>query len=223
MKSIKNIIVVLVALIATSVSAQEYNDLDDSVNEQISIRVRQDVNLFTDFLSLMVDKTQSAANRNSVKEDALKLFIGGGKEYYDDVLDVSGEHVIDRVRHDAVRMEVTSLKSTAPKKYPMATYLSNLVNLANRQIYRSVSIESTNWHEMKVSRIRKISENHYVCDVYFEQVFISRGRENKVIYTDTTRKRVACYIEIAHRDTGDEFIILLGDISAMETHPNTNY
>lgn len=220
MKTIKYNIVVLVALIATSVSAQDYVDLDDSANEQISIRVRQEVNQFTDFLSLMVDKTQSAENRDSIREDALKLFIGEGKEYYEDVYDVSGKYVIKRVRHNPAWMEVTSLKQTAPKRYPMATYLTNLKNLANRQVYRSVSIESTNWHEMKVSRISKVSENHYVCDVYFEQVFISRGRENKLIYTDKTRKRVTCYIEIAHYDTGDEYIIKLGDISAMETSPN---
>lgn len=200
-------------------SAQSYNDLDESVNEQIADAAKQQVAQFTDCLSFIVDKEQTAENRSEFREDALKLFIGQGEAYDDNVLDKDG-NVIDKRPHDPVTMEVTSLRNTKPRKNPMAKYLTNLVNLANNKTYRSVSIISNKWHDMKVSQIRKIGQDQYVCDVYFEQVFISRNGELKVIYTDKTTKRVTVYIKILHTDYGDEFVILLGDIQATETKKN---
>jgi hypothetical protein len=196
-------------------SAQVYNDL----SEQIADAAKQQVAQFTDCLSFIVDKEQTAKNRNEFREDALKLFIGQGKVYYDNVLDKDG-NIIDKRPHKPVTMEVTSLRNPKPKKKTVAEYLLNLVNLANQKTYRSVSITSTQWHDMKVSQVRKIAEDQYVCDVYFEQIFESRGLENRLIYTDKTTKRVTVYIKILHTDYGDEFVILLGDIQATETKKN---
>lgn len=197
------------------VSAQTYNDL----SEQIADAAKQQVAQFTDCLSFIVDKKQTPKNRNGFREDALKLFIGQGNAYYDNVLDKDG-NVIDKRPHKPVTMEVTSLRNTVPRKKTMAEYLTNLVSLANRKTYTSVSITSTKWHDMKVSQIRKIGQDQYVCDVYFEQVFESRGSENILIYTDKTTKRVTVHIKILHTDFGDEYVILLGDIQATETKKN---
>lgn len=213
-------IMTILFLMVSSTFAQNCIELDEAANEQISIRVRQEVNLFTNCLSFIVDKTQTLENRDTFKEDALNLFIGKGLPYYDYVLDNEG-NVIRRIQRAAVTMEVTSLRNSKPRKKPMADYLTNLVNLANQQIYRSVSIESTNWHDMKVSKLQKIGENRYVCDVYFEQIYISRGNENRLLYTDKTIKRVTCFIEILHLDTGDEYVIALGDVTAVETKRNS--
>lgn len=201
------------------VSAQVYNDLSESVNKQIADAAKQQVAQFTDCLSFIVDKEQKPENRDGFREDALKLFIGQGKAYDDNVLDKDG-NVIDKRPHEPVTMEVTSLRNPKPRKRPMAEYLSNLVELANNKTYRSVSITSTQWHDMKVSQIRKIGQDQYVCVVYFEQVFESRGSELKIIYTDKTTKRVTVHIKILHTDYGDEFVILLGDIQATETKKN---
>lgn len=214
------IMTILSLMVSSAAFAQDCIELDEAANEQISIRVREEVNLFTNCLSFIVDKTQTCENRETFKEDALNLFIGKGLPYYDDVLDTEG-NVIRRIQRAAVTMEVTSLRNPKPRKKTMADYLTNLVNLANLKIYRSVSIESTNWHDMKVSKLQKIDENHYVCDVYFEQIYISRGNENRILYTDKTTKRVTCFIEILHLDTGDEYAILLGDVTAEETKRNS--
>lgn len=216
MKVIKYYIFLALMLLGfMPLSAQVYNDL----SEQIADAAKQQVAQFTDCLSFIVDKGQKPENRNEFREDALKLFIGQGKTYYDNVLDKEG-NVIDKRPHDPVTMEVTSLRNPKPRKKSVAEYLLNLVNLANQKTYRSVSIMSTQWHDMKVSQVRKIAEDQYVCDVYFEQIFESRGLENKLIYTDKTTKRVTVFIKILHTDYGDEFVILLGDIQATETKKN---
>ena len=216
MKKIKYCFILALLLLGfIPVSAQTYNDL----SEQIADAAKQQVAQFTDCLSFIVDKKQTEENRNVFREDALKLFIGQGKAYYDNVLDKDG-NVIDKRPHKPVTMEVTSLRNPKPRKKTVAEYLSNLVNLANKKTYRSVSIMSTQWHDMKVSQVRKIAEDQYVCDVYFEQIFESRGLENKLIYTDKTTKRVTVFITISHTDYGDEYVILLGDIKATETKKN---
>ena len=220
----------LIILFPSVTIAQEYyypvhNELDDATYKKIARRVTQDVNQFTDYLSLIVTKPRDKYNldewkelaekRKDWKKDALKLFVGRGEIYYSYVLDEFG-NPIDTIRHDPVNMQVTSLRDKKPRNLLLKDYLTNLVNQANKRNSIYVTIQTTKWQNMKVSDIRKLEDGHYVVDVYFEQVYV-RENGDRLIYADKTTKRVTCYIELIETDLGTEFIVRLGDIQATDT------
>ena len=206
-------------------SNQVYNDLDDATYKKISKRARQEVNQFTDYLSLIVTKPRNtydvnewkelAVKRKDWKRDALKLFVGRGEIYYTYVLD-DYDNPIDTIKHDPVNMQVTSLRNKKPRNLFLKDYLTNLIDQANKRNSIHVTIQTTKWQSMKASEIRKLEDGHYVLDVYFEQVYI-RDIGDRLIYADKTTKRVTCYIEIIETDLGTEFIVRLGDIQATDT------
>lgn len=67
------------------------------------------------------------------------------------------------------------------------------------------------------SDLQKIDDNKYVCTAYFEQVFVGY-REGHPVYKDRTRKKVKVYILAEETIDGQEFIVLLGDVTALETN-----
>lgn len=208
------------SLVCTIVFAQDYshevyNELDDATYKKISRRARQEVNLFTDYLSNIVIKSVKPNYRRDKMNDALKLFVGKGEVYYTYVLDVNG-NPIDTIKHDPVKMQVTSLRDKAPRNLILKEYLCKLVEQANKKNSISVTIKTTKWQNMKASEIRKLEDGKYVLDVYFEQTYIRSTRE-RLIYADKTTKRVTCYIDIIETDLGTEFIVRLGDIEATDT------
>lgn len=200
---------------AQEYSKEVYNELDDATYKKISRRARQEVNLFTDYLSNIVIKTETPKYRSDKMNDALKLFVGKGEVYYTYVLDVN-DNPIDTIKHAPVKMQVTSLRDKAPRNLTLKKYLSNLVEQANKKNSISVTIKTTKWQSMKASEIRKLEDGRYVLDVYFEQTYIRQTRE-RLIYADRTTKRVTCYIDIIETDLGIEFIVRLGDIEATDT------
>lgn len=213
---IKAYIVIVIALFAYShVNGQVYNDLDEKTNKLIAQRAQEEVGQFTQYLQDIADKSISLKSRYKYKDIALTLFVGGGNEYYDEILD-DDNHVIDKKWHEPVKMWITSVNSSRKTKRYMKDYLKALAELK----YKSVTISSTEWHDMKVSSIQKIGEGKYVCTVYFEQVFVGRGGDNQILYQDKTRKRVTCFVEVVRTDDGIEILVLLGDVEAGKTTKN---
>lgn len=213
MKTIKVLsIIVLAFCVCTSSKSQTYNDLDERTQKLISLRAQEEVGQFTQYLQDIANKKLPITDRYKYKDIALTLFIGGGKDYYEDILDIEGNK-IDEVRKPAVTMEVTSLRRNTKTKRQMAKYLQGLADIK----YREVTIQTTEWHDMRVSEIRKTAEGKYECVVYFEQVFISKGPDNTPGYIDRTKKRVTCYIDVVRTDDGLEILVQLGDVEATET------
>lgn len=213
MKTIKVLtIMVLAVFVTTNAMSQTYNDLDERTQKLIKLRAQEEVGLFTDYLKSIADKKLSIVDRYKYKDIALTLFVGGGVDYYEDILDDNGQ-TIDIILRKAVTMEVTSLYRKTKAKRKMAEYLKGLADIK----YREVTIQTTEWHDMRVSEIRKTAEGKYECVVYFEQVFISKGLEHKPGYIDKTKKRVICYVDVVHTDDGLEILVQLGDVEAIET------
>ena len=192
--------------------AQTYNDLDERTQKLIALRAREEVGQFTQYLQDIANKKLPITDRYKYKDIALTLFVGGGKDYYEAILDDDGSK-IDEVRKPAVTMEVTSLRKNTKTKRKMAKYLKGLADI----IYKEVTIQTTAWHDMRVSEIPKTADGKYECVVYFEQVFISRGKDNTPGYIDRTKKRVTCYIDVVRTDDGLEILVQLGDVEATET------
>lgn len=213
MKTLKVLAAFVLAFYAiTNVKAQNYNDLDERTQKLIALRAQEEVGQFTQYLQDIANKKLPITDRYKYKDIALTLFVGGGKDYYEDILDIDGNK-IDQVRKPAVTMEVTSLRRNTKTKRQMAKYLQGLADIK----YREVTIQTTEWHDMRVSEIRKTAEGKYECVVYFEQVFISKGPDNTPGYIDRTKKRVTCYIDVVRTDDGLEILVQLGDVEATET------
>lgn len=195
------------------VNAQVYNNLDERTNKIIAERAREEVGQFTNYLTDIVDKTIERKTRLYYKDVALKLFVGEGKTWVEEILNSEGTRVVDRINRKAVTMGVTSLRNPKPRKKAMADYLLDLAEIR----YNAVTIQTTNWHDMRVSEVRKIGDGKYECTVYFEQVFTSKGKDNIPGYSDRTKKKVTCYIDLVQTDDGPEILVQLGDVTAYET------
>lgn len=173
----------------------------NSVEEQIKRRAAERVAQMNDYISFMADKSNDLETRQYNKKQALNLFAGRGYDYEE-----------NGIHKEGVRMEVTSVNNTRPRAKLMRVYFNGLVNLT----YQKVSIQSTEVSSIKVSSLQKVDNNLYVCTCYFDQVFIGY-RDGIPIYKDITRKKVKCYVEVQDAEDGLEYVVLLGDVHAIDT------
>lgn len=171
-------------------------------DEMLQRRCAEKVKQMCDYIELMANPKLKANNRLYYRSTALKLFIGQGDAYEED----------GRMR-DGVMMEVTSVNRKNPYSYLIKTYFSNLIN---RLKYSKVVMQTTDVSAMKVSELQPISDDTYVCTVYFEQSFCGY-RDGRPVYKDITRKRVKCYVKVDQTEDGDEYIVMLGDVTATDT------
>ena len=173
----------------------------NSVEEQINRRAAERVAQMNDYISFMADKSNDLETRQYNKKQALNLFAGRGYDYEE-----------NGIHKEGVRMEVTSVNNTRPRAKLMRVYFNGLVNLT----YQKVSIQSTEVSSIKVSNLQKVDNNLYVCTCYFDQVFIGY-RDGIPVYKDITRKKVKCYVEVQDAEDGLEYVVLLGDVHAIDT------
>ena len=173
----------------------------NSVEEQIKRRAAERVAQMNDYISFMADKSNDLETRQYNKKQALNLFAGRGYDYEE-----------NGIHKEGVRMEVTSVNNTRPRAKLMRVYFNGLVNLT----YQKVSIQSTEVSSIKVSNLQKVDNNLYVCTCYFDQVFIGY-RDGIPVYKDITRKKVKCYVEVQDAEDGLEYVVLLGDVYAIDT------
>lgn len=173
-----------------------------NADQVLKRRCAEKVGQMCDYIELMANPKKKATNRTAYRKAALNLFIGGGKEYVED----------GRTRK-GVMMEVTSVNRKNPYSYLVSQYFSNLISRLN---YSAVVVKTTDVAAMKVSELQAIDDDTYVCTVYFEQSFCGY-RDGRPVYRDITRKRVKCYVKREQTEDGDEFIVLLGDVTATDT------
>lgn len=173
-----------------------------SADEMLKRRCAEKVKQMCDYIEYMANPKQKVNNRRYYRKAALNLFVGRGESYEED----------GRIR-DGVTMEVTSVNMKTPKSYLMKQYFSNLIN---RLRYSEVVMQTTDVSAMKISELQPISEDTYVCTVYFEQSFCGY-RDGRPVYKDITRKRVKCYVKVEQTEDGAEYIVMLGDVTATDT------
>lgn len=200
MTNLKHLICLMLLLIGASAYAQN----DAGISELMKQRVQQKVAQMNDNISFMADKSKDLNTRNYYRGKALNLFIGKGEPFEEEGIHKTG-----------VKMETTSVYRVKPTRRLMKDYFTGLINLR----YSKVDIQSTKVHEIEVSDIEKTDDNKYVCTAYFEQVYAGY-RDGRPIYKDRTRKKVNVYIMVEETIDGEEFIILLGDVTALETSRN---
>lgn len=185
---------IIVILIAVSASAQDKQDM-------LRRRAAQKVGQMCDYIEFMANPQNQLATRKYYRLMALNLFINRGESYEED----------GRTKKGAM-MEVTSVNKKTPKHSLVKDYFTGLMNLR----YEKVTISTTEVSDIRVSSLRRVGENEYVCTCYFEQVFCGY-RDGRPIYRDITRKRVKCYVFVEQTEDGEEYIVMLGDVTAIGT------
>ncbi|MCD8309712.1 MAG: hypothetical protein LUB83_00635 [Prevotellaceae bacterium] len=199
MKTIRKIAVLALLLCLGGPVMAQATDQDYMLGRRAAEKVAQ----MNDYISFMANKKKSQDNRMYYRRKALNLFMGKGDSYEENGVTKAG-----------VQMEVTSkYRSSVSHKY-MRTYFTNLVN--GLTAYDDVQISSTEIANIKVSNLRQVGDNLYVCTCEYSQAFAGY-RDGRIIYKDITTKRIKCYVKTEDTEDGVEYIILLGDVYAIDT------
>ena len=203
MKAQNKLIIIFLAMICivSSVNAQTV-----SQEEMIKRRAAEKVAQMNDYISFMASKKKSTEDRKYYKTKALNLFMGKGNSYEE-----------EGVKKEGVTMETTSINRKSIKTVNlslMRDYYDRIIRLK----YSDVKITSTEIADIKVSNLQQIDDNLYVCTCQYDQAFVGY-RDGKPAYKDITTKRIKCYVYAEDTEDGFEFVILLGDVTALETKP----
>lgn len=182
-----------------------------NVEDLIAKRAQQKVKQMTNYVEYMANKDESLEDRKEYRTLALNLFIGHGEPY-----------TLNDATRKGVYMQITSKYRKKPTERLMKDYFTGLINMR----YNKVVIESTDVKDIKVSELRKVGENEFECTCTFVQAFCGY-RDERPVYKDITKKRVTCHIfgeetvkVMANGEikTSYEYIVLLGDVEALETN-----
>lgn len=179
--------------------------------ESLQIRVKNKVDEYQFYLAQLANKRSTSNEvKNNAYNLAIKLFVGECENY-----EIFDPDLGRSVTKPAVRMETSSKYRSSKSRTLMKRYLNNL---RNNQIYDQIEI--TDADIVRVDNIYKVGD-HYECMAYFCQKYIGY-RDNRIIYSDITTKKVRVYIqaiEIPKSDGSIETIwnALLGDIYVIST------
>lgn len=204
---IRALLLCAVVLISTNVSPQ-----DEDKYESLKQRAKEKVKMLNDYISFLADPSFDKRTKNIYKEEAEYLFINSCGPYEEKVEYRNGS--VRSIMHDGVTMEVSSVKNKTPRTKPMKTYFNGLIYLSN--VYKAVTIETTDIADMRVSKLIKRPDGKYECAVYFDQTFIGRRGDGRT-YADITRKWVICHIEEIETVDGTEYDTKLGDVHVNST------
>lgn len=178
---------------------------EQELKEIMEHRIQHKVAQMNDNISYMADKSKELDMRNYYREKALNLFIEKGEPYTD----------ADGINNKGVKMETTSTYRKKPTSRLMKDYFTGLINLR----YSKVDVQHTEAQAIKVGNLQKIDDKgNYVATAYFEQIFIAY-RDGRIVYKDKTKKMVKVYIFAEETIDGIEFVVRLGDVTAVETSP----
>lgn len=210
MSKIKIVFILFLTLVSLNITAQE--ELTEAQKVEFQNRVKQKVDEFQSSLSNIVNNQLMHEIRKEEVTKLLKLFMGEGGpyDYYDEEADA-------RIHSTGVKMQTSSVYKTNSQSQKLKNYIYKLYNPVTRKStlpYTKIVIESVS--AVRVDNIEKVGD-HYECVAYFSQKFIGY-RDGKVWYSDTTSKKIRCYISHIDLPTGKRiFDAKLGDIYVLST------
>lgn len=195
----KTVVIIAALLVSLTASALSNEDL-------LKRRAAERVGQLNDYIASIASlrKASDREDREYYNQAALNLLVAKGEPYTE-----NGR------RKEGVLMQTTSLSNKTPRVNTMKRYLSNLAKLS----YADIKIESTEIAAMEVSNLRKVpgEDNLYSCTCTFDQKFTGYNSDGRPRYQDITRKKVKCYVYVEQTEDGEEYIVLLGDVTALET------
>ncbi len=202
------LILTLLLLNIFSISAQYSTapKLTEAEQKEFALRIQQKIEDFQSHLGILSSKDSNKETERIALRECLNLFIGNGEPY--DTIDAYG----NLVKHKAVTIQITS-KYRPPRTQAVKVYLTTLANNLNKK-YTEVKI--TQSQAVRVDNLHQTADGKYECVAYFFQRF-EGYRDNKLIYTDITTKKVRVYLDQIEGPVGMTWAIKLGNISAVET------
>lgn len=191
----------LLVCFALPISAQQTHDLTDEELDAFKIQCQERVDAFQMGLEVIADKRQNDEIKNHYIKTIPEMFMGNGDPWTDN----SG------IRHDAVKMQVSSVKTGSTRDIPLKVYLPRLRNLH----YTSVEIKKAK--TCMISNLYKVSDNLYMGTCTFFQYFTGQSGES-IVYRDETQKDVDVYIQrVDDGSLGTYWDMKFGDINIVET------
>lgn len=182
-------------------SAQQTHDLTMEEIEAFKIQCQERVDAFQMGLEIIADKEQSDEIKDHYIATLPDMFMGKGEPW----TDKKGG------RHDAVKMQVSSLSAGTTNDIPLKQYLNRLRYLK----YTYVKI--TKAKTCMISNLYKVNENLYMGTCTFFQYFEGQSGD-AVVYRDYTQKEVDVYIQrVADGSLGYYWDMKFGDINVTET------
>lgn len=176
-------------------------------------RAKQKVDQFNNYISFIAkrkrysswsEQSEDMNNKNAYIKEALKLFIGGGKQS----LDIYGNVI------PAPTMEVSSInrrtRKTRISSRPISIYLESMKNLN----YKEVNVTASDAYF--ASEAKQISGNQYKVTLSYCQWFVGR-RGDGYVYRDKTDKTVEVYITREVVDERVRWTVQLGNIKVDAT------
>lgn len=207
------ILFLLLGGICSIQSNAQVSDLSQEDLNELKRQSKLKVDQFNNYISFIASKKRyrSAAeqqedsrNKDYYIEQALKLFIGKGKEskdtYGNTIPAPTMETSVINRRTNKVRINTK----------PVGEYLKHLKVLP----YTEVIIKASDAHF--TSDAKKIGENEYELTLSYAQIYIGKKGEVEV-YVDKTRKTIVVHIKRHIKDGRVRWTVLLGNIKVDAT------
>ena len=218
-------------LLAPCFDAKAQRQLTEKEKTEYKQRIEDVVNDFNGRVSEIWRRPNRVESQNmdrfrAAKEveinAALKLFIGDGKEYEEEVIGErwdSYEHryvkFIEKEKHPAAVMETSSIYSTKITRQTVESYLRKAAKAVGSRIEVSACDA---YFASDLKEVESINgKRRYEATVAFVQDFVRYDREGRKVYSDRTTKTIRVYITTEKRFDEEVFIVELGDIRVVET------
>lgn len=200
----------LFILLLTGVSvvsmAQQTHDLTQEELDAFKVQCQERVDAFQMGLEIIADKRQDSEIKNHYIKTIPDMFMGKGEPWTDK----------NGGKHNAVKMQVSSLVSGGTTDIPLKEYLSRLRNLS----YTYVEIKKAK--TCMISNLHKVSDNLYMGTCAFFQYFTGQSGET-LVYRDYSQKDVDIYIQrVEDGSLGTYWDMKFGDINVSETRRMDN-
>ena len=214
-----------ILLLASFVDAKAQRQLTEEEKAQYKQRIEDVVNDFNGRVSEIWRRPNKVESQNMEKfraakeveiNAALKLFIGDGKPYVEEVIVERWngyEYVesIEKVNHRAVVMETSSVNNSKITKQTIESYLRKAAKAVGSRI------EVSACDAYFASDLKEVSPGRYEATVAFVQDFFRYDQEGRKVYADRTTKTIRVYLTKQRRSGEEVFIVELGDIRVVET------
>ena len=150
--------------------------------------------------------------------EALKLFIGEGKDFEEEVIGERWDfnenkfvQFVEKERHRAAIMETSSISSSRITKQTIESYLRK----AAYGIGHRVEVSACDAYLL--TDLKQLDgERKYQATVAFFQDFVSYDHEGRKVYSDRTTKTIRVYITSEKRFDEELLFVKLGDIRTVE-------
>ena len=214
-------------LLMSFVDAKAQRQLTEKEKAQYKQRIEDVVNDFNGRVSEIWRRPNKVESQNLEKfraakevqiNAALKLFIGDGKDYEEEVIGEKWdayEHkyvkFIEKERHRAAIMETSSVNSSKITKQTVESYLRKAAKAGGSRI------EVSACDAYFASDLKEVASGRYEATVAFVQDYFRYDNEGRKVYADRTTKTIRVYLIREIRVGEEVFIVQLGDIRVVET------